>query len=135
MVDGGHDWEGREWYVVRFLAWRVICWRCWRLICVRLLSTLALAALHWLWGTGRVRLARHKRTRKLAAIKIIPKVHIGAGRVDPKAERVMQSIRREMVVMKLIHHPNIMDMYDVYEDQDELCVSSHLQLSRSFTCS
>lgn len=69
---------------------------------------------------GRVRLARHKRTRKLAAVKIVPKIHIGGGRVDPKAERVMQSIRREMVVMKLIHHPHIMDMYDVFEDQDEL---------------
>lgn len=32
----------------------------------------------------------------------------------------MQSIQREMVVMKLIHHPHIMDMYDVYEDDYDL---------------
>lgn len=74
----------------------------------------------WWSFIGRVRLAKHKRTRQVAAMKIIPKVHLGASRVDPKAERVMQSIRREMVVMKLIHHPHVMDMYDVYEDKDDL---------------
>ncbi|KAF9518987.1 hypothetical protein BS47DRAFT_119079 [Hydnum rufescens UP504] len=81
----------------------------------------------WLMGetigkgaSGRVRLGRHKRTGKLAAIKIVPKLHIGNSRMDRKSEKVMQSIRREMVVMKLIHHPHIMDMYDVYEDDNEL---------------
>lgn len=39
---------------------------------------------------------------------------------DPKAQRAMQSLQREMVVMKLIHHPNIMDMYDVFEDDKDL---------------
>ena len=43
--------------------------------------------------------------------------------MDRKSEKVMQSIRREMVVMKLIHHPHIMDMYDVYEDDNELWVA------------
>lgn len=89
-----------------------------------------------------MRLARHRRTHKLAAIKIVPKIQISGARADPKAERperskrsereeraeraerVMQSIRREMVVMKLIHHPHIMDMYDVFEEQDELYVPS-----------
>ena len=68
---------------------------------------------------GRVRLAKNKHTGKVAAVKIVPKLRLG-GRIDPKAEKVMQSIRREMVVLKLIHHPHIMDMYDVYEDEEEL---------------
>ena len=68
---------------------------------------------------GRVRLAKNKHTGRIAAVKIVPKLRLG-NRVDPKAEKVMQSIRREMVVLKLIHHPHIMDMYDVYEDEVEL---------------
>ncbi|KAF8317788.1 uncharacterized protein EI90DRAFT_3084997 [Cantharellus anzutake] len=80
----------------------------------------------WLMGetigkgaSGRVRLAKNRHTGKIAAIKIVPKLR-SDGSVDAKAEKVMQSIRREMVVLKLIHHPHIMHMYDVYENEDEL---------------
>jgi hypothetical protein len=82
-----------------------------------------------LYMTGRVRIAKHKRTGKLAAVKIIPKLNIHGSRislstpVDPKLEKAMFSIQREMVIMKLISHPNVMSMYDVWEGKDEMLVT------------
>jgi serine/threonine-protein kinase HSL1 (negative regulator of Swe1 kinase) len=86
-------------------------------------------------ATGRVRFARHKLTSQPAAIKIVSK----------KAARSMQSrsiaamdevlaktpakedgqrtipsgIEREVIIMKLIEHPNIITLYDVWENRGE----------------
>ena len=35
-------------------------------------------------------------------------------------ERIIRAIEREIVVMKLIDHPNIMRLYDVWETSGEL---------------
>ncbi|KAG8894363.1 Serine/threonine-protein kinase hsl1, partial [Tulasnella sp. 417] len=77
------------------------------------------------WHTGRVRLARHNQTGKLAAVKIIPKNIMFSSRMSisnasAKHEKLMLGIRREIVIMKLIDHPNIMSLYDVFEADNEL---------------
>ncbi|KDQ07769.1 hypothetical protein BOTBODRAFT_119569, partial [Botryobasidium botryosum FD-172 SS1] len=83
----------------------------------------------WLLGdtlgkgtSGLVRLAKHKHTGKLAAVKIIPKVNIDTSlpNGDLKAEKIMRGVHREMVILKLIHHPNVMAMYDVWEEESDL---------------
>ncbi|KAG8979655.1 hypothetical protein FRB90_008028, partial [Tulasnella sp. 427] len=76
-------------------------------------------------SSGRVRLARHKHTGKLAAVKIIPKNIMFSSRMSisnasAKHEKLMLGIRREIVIMKLIDHPNIMSLYDVFEADNEL---------------
>ncbi|KAJ3571828.1 hypothetical protein NP233_g3507 [Leucocoprinus birnbaumii] len=77
--------------------------------------------------SGRVRIARHSRTGQYAAIKIISKSSLTASRISlnrlaEEVEREKLAVEREIVVMKLIDHPNIMHLYDVWE------TSSHLYL-------
>lgn len=73
-------------------------------------------------STGRVRLAKHCQTGQLAAIKIIPKVVAqgshGMTRVDENG--LPYGIEREIIIMKLISHPNIMALYDVWENNNDL---------------
>ena len=73
---------------------------------------------------GRVRVARHSRTGQFAAIKIISKVNlhsrVSLNRLADETEHTQLAIEREIVVMKLINHPNIMRLYDVWETSTEL---------------
>lgn len=74
---------------------------------------------------GRVRLARHCQSGKLAAVKIIPKNIMFSSRASlatagAKQDKAMLGIRREIVIMKLIDHPNIMGLYDVFEADNDL---------------
>lgn len=75
---------------------------------------------------GRVRLAKHTVTGKLAAIKIVPKVTASTVRKDKKGrpqERIgglPYGIEREVIIMKLIEHPHVMRLYDVWENKGEL---------------
>ncbi|KAJ3996749.1 Pkinase-domain-containing protein [Lentinula boryana] len=76
-------------------------------------------------ASGRVRIARHAKTGQMAAIKIIPKNLLtsraeGLNLAGAEAERQEQSLRREVVLMKLIEHPNIMKLCDVWDLPDEL---------------
>ncbi|KAG8851968.1 hypothetical protein FRB96_008983 [Tulasnella sp. 330] len=76
-------------------------------------------------SSGRVRLARHCQSGKLAAVKIIPKNIMFSSRMSisnagAKHEKLLMSIQREIVIMKLIDHPNIMALYDVFEADNEL---------------
>jgi serine/threonine protein kinase len=78
-------------------------------------------------NAGRVRIARHSKTGQYAAIKIISKSSLTASRVSlnrlaEEVEREKLAVEREIVVMKLIDHPNIMHLYDVWE------TSTHLYL-------
>ncbi|KAE8357338.1 hypothetical protein BDV27DRAFT_170666 [Aspergillus caelatus] len=84
--------------------------------------------------TGRVRLAKHKYTGQTAAIKIVSKtsaamtqsVSIAAmdrnrGLRGKSGTRQMPSgIEREVVIMKLIEHPNVVRLYDVWENRGEI---------------
>lgn len=74
---------------------------------------------------GRVRIARHSKTGQYAAVKIVSKNTIMSSRMSLRslgddAERILHSIEREIVIMKLIDHPNIMRLYDVWETSSEL---------------
>ncbi|KAJ7634098.1 kinase-like domain-containing protein [Mycena polygramma] len=75
-------------------------------------------------SSGRVRVARNSKTGQYAAIKIVSKNILDSTRslnhlVDD-AEHNQLSLEREIVVMKLIDHPNIMRLYDVWETSTEL---------------
>ncbi|KAJ2997311.1 hypothetical protein HDV02_005649 [Globomyces sp. JEL0801] len=67
---------------------------------------------------GRVKLAVHMETNHKVAIKIINK---DSGEVDPKKMAAeLKKLEREITIMKLIQHPNILQIYDVYETSKEL---------------
>ena len=74
---------------------------------------------------GRVRIARHSKTGQYAAVKIVSKTALVNSRrslhgLDEHADRILLGIEREIVIMKLIDHPNIMRLYDVWETSTEL---------------
>ncbi|EAU90539.1 CAMK/CAMKL/GIN4 protein kinase [Coprinopsis cinerea okayama7 len=78
-------------------------------------------------ASGRVRIARHAKTGQYAAIKIISKStlppmmsQVSLNRLADVTEHVQLSVEREIVVMKLINHPNIMKLYDVWETSTDL---------------
>lgn len=75
-------------------------------------------------STGRVRLAKNVRTGKLAAVKIVPKLNFKKIE-NPKyrtndSSHLPYGIEREIIIMKLISHPNIMGLYDVWENKTDL---------------
>lgn len=86
----------------------------------------------WLLGrtlgkgsSGRVRLARHFETGQLAAIKIVGKGQQEGH--DANGQRQIggtlpQGLEREVVIMKLISHENVMGLLDVWENRGELSV-------------
>lgn len=86
-------------------------------------------------ATGRVRLAKHAVTGQKAAVKIVSKKSAALvqsasmARMDSKdasaiiatGPRTMPfGIEREVVIMKLIEHPNIIRLYDIWENRGEL---------------
>ncbi|KAH6646969.1 hypothetical protein BKA67DRAFT_684429 [Truncatella angustata] len=86
-------------------------------------------------SAGRVRLARHHATREQVAVKILPKhghTMTQAGslaaiddwdRRQPEfasEKRMPLSIEREVAILKLIDHPNIMKLYDIWENRSEI---------------
>ncbi|KAK7686239.1 hypothetical protein QCA50_010459 [Cerrena zonata] len=76
-------------------------------------------------ASGRVRIARHSKTGQYAAVKIVSKQFIVSSRmslhdIGEDADRILRDLEREIVVMKLIEHPNIMRLYDVWETSSDL---------------
>ncbi|KAM5439554.1 serine/threonine-protein kinase gin4 [Microsporum ferrugineum] len=86
-------------------------------------------------STGRVRLAKHAVTGQSAAIKIVSKrfaamvqsqsimamdkiTKIPGISNEPRA--IPCGIEREVVIMKLIQHPNVIGLFDVWENRGEL---------------
>lgn len=72
-----------------------------------------------------MRIARHSKSGTYAAIKIVSKTQLVQSRrsfndLEDDAERILRGLEREIVVMKLIDHPNIMHLYDVWETSGEL---------------
>ncbi|KAI8086385.1 uncharacterized protein BX664DRAFT_282272 [Halteromyces radiatus] len=61
-------------------------------------------------ASGRVKLGIHRHTGEQVAIKIISKAHLAA---NPAIEK---AVRREIAIMKLIQHPNVMALIDVIDD-------------------
>lgn len=86
-------------------------------------------------ATGRVRKARHAYSGQIAAVKIMSKRNAKEQRslsvlqMDQRlATKPLYSdrkalpfgIEREVVIMKLIEHPNIIRLYDLWENRGEL---------------
>lgn len=87
-------------------------------------------------ATARVRKARHAFTSQEAAIKIVQKDNAqmsqagsllelaGAESRDLESEdgprRMPVGIEREVAIMKLIQHPNVMKLYDIWENRTEM---------------
>ncbi|KAG0324315.1 hypothetical protein BGZ99_001973 [Dissophora globulifera] len=65
-------------------------------------------------SSGCVKLARHRKTNEQVAVKIISKASL----VNKAA--VHRGIEREIAIMKLINHPHVIRLYDVYETEKEL---------------
>lgn len=80
-------------------------------------------------ATGRVRKAKHALTGQFAAVKIVSKRSATLVQSDSlagldtmgKGKNVMPcGIEREVVIMKLIEHPNVTNLYDIWENRGEL---------------
>lgn len=87
-------------------------------------------------SSARVRLARHQLTGQVAAVKIVPKNGVEMPQSNSlanfeKAESSLRSdieglkhmpvgIEREVAIMKLIQHPNILKLYDIWENRKEM---------------
>jgi len=81
-------------------------------------------------STGRVKLGTHIETGFKVAIKIIAKASLlEKYSKDPvKQLNMNQKLEREITLMKLIQHPNIMQLYDVYEtDRDLYLILEHIE--------
>lgn len=78
-------------------------------------------------ATGRVRLCRHQSDHRFGAVKIMSKQRVEeTGMADdlgkPK-QKWANSMEREVIIMKMVRHPNVVRMYDVWEGSHELWVS------------
>ncbi|EGN92854.1 hypothetical protein SERLA73DRAFT_163815 [Serpula lacrymans var. lacrymans S7.3] len=76
-------------------------------------------------ASGRVKIAKHRRTGQLAAVKILPIQPVVNSRASlatqqAKSEKQRLGIDREIIMMKLMNHPNILRIYDVFEGDKEL---------------
>ncbi|KAL8690249.1 MAG: hypothetical protein Q9218_004258 [Villophora microphyllina] len=85
-------------------------------------------------ASGRVRKARHALTGQDAAVKIVSKTVANKLRTTSLAhmEKLLSTtdkrgirpipfgIEREVCIMKLIEHPNVIGLYDVWENRGEL---------------
>ncbi|XP_071499914.1 serine/threonine-protein kinase 36-like [Diadema antillarum] len=69
---------------------------------------------------GKVYRGRKKYTGKIVALKFIPKL----GRSDKE----LDSLRKEIEIMKGMHHPNIIEMLDTFEtDKDVVAVTDYAE--------
>ena len=87
-------------------------------------------------SSARVRLCRHSGTNQLAAVKIVNRrmaylVQDSSMAALSKWDsnlpdkingemRVPMAIEREVAILKLIEHPNIMKLYDIWENRSEM---------------
>ncbi|KAI5477985.1 serine/threonine-protein kinase HSL1,negative regulator of Swe1 kinase [Pseudohyphozyma bogoriensis] len=71
-------------------------------------------------SSGRVKLAKHSVTKELAAVKIVPRPRPNRSHSTEKAEKANLTLEREIVIMKLIEHPNVLRLMDVWETESEL---------------
>jgi serine/threonine-protein kinase HSL1 (negative regulator of Swe1 kinase) len=87
-------------------------------------------------GCSRVRLVRHSGTGQFGAAKIISKATAEKVRalslanliksaendptLHPGGKVIPFGLEREICIMKLLDHPNIVRLYDIWENRDEL---------------
>ncbi|KER32537.1 hypothetical protein T265_01414 [Opisthorchis viverrini] len=63
-------------------------------------------------GHGLVKMGVHCVTGKKVAVKIVNR--------EKLSESVLQKVEREIAIMKLIEHPHVLGLYDVYENRRHL---------------
>lgn len=74
-------------------------------------------------STGRVFLATNAQTMQKAAVKIIPKDALLKGDSNDATQDSMglsYGIEREIIIMKLLNHKNVLRLYDVWETDKQL---------------
>ena len=89
-------------------------------------------------ATGRVLLATHQSTGQKAAVKVVSKSELqeedgtiehnnnnnkdnnANGKDNEKEEGLPYGIEREIIIMKLLNHPNVLRLYDVWETSKAL---------------
>ncbi|KAI0312160.1 kinase-like domain-containing protein [Amylostereum chailletii] len=76
-------------------------------------------------ASGHVKIAKHCKTGQLAAVKILSldmvfSSHVSLNSRLQKFDKQRLGIDKEITMMKLMNHPNIMRIYDVYEGDQEL---------------
>lgn len=80
-------------------------------------------------STGHVKLGVHVETGQHVAIKIIPRDILQDSTSSPeKIHLLRKKMEREITIMKLIQHPHVLQLYDVYENENELLlILEHVQ--------
>lgn len=72
-------------------------------------------------ATGRVLLGTHHLTGQKAAVKVVSKSELGDDARDQTAPGSLPyGIEREIIIMKLLTHPNVLRLYDVWETSKAL---------------
>jgi serine/threonine protein kinase len=76
-------------------------------------------------ASGRVKIAKNRHPGQLAAIKILPlqpfvNARASSSSRHTKSNKQRLGINREITMMKLMDHPNILRIYDVYQSEREL---------------
>ncbi|OHT06536.1 CAMK family protein kinase [Tritrichomonas foetus] len=66
--------------------------------------------------TGKVKLAYHKETGEQVAIKIISKSSF------EQKPNLQMKVQREIALMRVVDHPNILNLIDVLESHRHLCM-------------
>ena len=74
--------------------------------------TISIGANIYFLFPGLVKMGTHCVQGKKVAIKIINK--------DKLTESVLQKVEREIAIMKLIEHPHVLGLFDVYENRKYL---------------
>ncbi|KAH0791400.1 CAMK family protein kinase [Histomonas meleagridis] len=67
-------------------------------------------------SSGKVKLARHKVTNQPVAIKIIKKEKFNGH------PNILTKVYREIALMRLLHHPNILPLLDILESEHHLFI-------------
>lgn len=78
-------------------------------------------------STGHVKLGTHFQTAQTVAIKFIPKEK-DPRQTETKRTSLKKKLEREITIMKIIKHPNVLQLFDVYEtDTELLLVLEHVE--------
>jgi serine/threonine-protein kinase HSL1 (negative regulator of Swe1 kinase) len=78
--------------------------------------------------SGQVRLGKHERSGEYVAIKVLPKILLpGRAEYHENGDRIRQiggsfshGLEREVAVMKLMSHPNVIQLKEVWEGTSEV---------------
>lgn len=71
-------------------------------------------------ASGRVLLGVHQTTGQKAAVKVVSKSELEESHHATKSGGLTYGIEREIIIMKLLTHPNVLRLYDVWETSKAL---------------